>query len=280
MKSIILLLMFLLVIGLATAGPVSIKSVSTSQDIGPGEIAEVSISLENQGKSKVENILVSLDLKDAPFIPVNSAAEKLIDELNKNDIDTLIFSLKSLPEAKPGLYKIPVKISYENTVQETVIGISIKAAPELDIAIEETTLHIAESKGEVTVRVVNRGLTEAKFLNVKLFNSVSYDIISSDSFYIGNIEPDDFETVVFELFLKEPITSLNIQIEYKDLNNNLIQENVALPMTIYSREEALKIGLIQESNAFLTIIIIIALIALIFLYRRYKKNKKLREAMQ
>ena len=280
MKSIILLLMFLLVIGLATAGPVSIKSVSTSQDIGPGEIAEVSISLENQGKSKVENILVSLDLKDAPFIPVNSAAEKLIDELNKNDIDTLIFSLKSLPEAKPGLYKIPVKISYENTVQETVIGISIKAAPELDIAIEETTLHIAESKGEVTVRVVNRGLTEAKFLNVKLFNSVLYDIISSDSFYIGNIEPDDFETVVFELFLKEPITSLNIQIEYKDLNNNLIQENVALPMTIYSREEALKIGLIQESNAFLTIIIIIALIALIFLYRRYKKNKKLREAMQ
>ncbi len=280
MKSIILLLMFLLVIGLATAGPVSIKSVSTSQDIGPGEIAEVSISLENQGKSKVENILVSLDLKDAPFIPVNSAAEKLIDELNKNDIDTLTFSLKSLPEAKPGLYKIPVKISYENTVQETVIGISIKAAPELDIAIEETTLHIAESKGEVTVRVVNRGLTEAKFLNVKLFNSVSYDIISSDSFYIGNIEPDDFETVVFELFLKEPITSLNIQIEYKDLNNNLIQENVALPMTIYSREEALKIGLIQESNAFLTIIIIIALIALIFLYRRYKKNKKLREAMQ
>jgi|SRR3989344_1318688 len=280
MKSIILLLMFLLVIGLATAGPVSIKSVSTSQDIGPGEIAEVSISLENQGKSKVENILVSLDLKDAPFIPVNSAAEKLIDELNKNDIDTLTFSLKSLPEAKPGLYKIPVKISYENTVQETVIGISIKAAPELDIAIEETTLYIAESKGEVTVRVVNRGLTEAKFLNVKLFNSVSYDIISSDSFYIGNIEPDDFETVVFELFLKEPITSLNIQIEYKDLNNNLIQENVALPMTIYSREEALKIGLIQESNAFLTIIIIIALIALIFLYRRYKKNKKLREAMQ
>ena len=280
MKSIILLLMFLLVIGLATAGPVSIKSVSTSQDIGPGEIAEVSISLENQGKSKVENILVSLDLKDAPFIPVNSAAEKLIDELNKNDIDTLTFSLKSLPEAKPGLYKIPVKISYDNTVQETVIGISIKAAPELDIAIEETTLYIAESKGEVTVRVVNRGLTEAKFLNVKLFNSVSYDIISSDSFYIGNIEPDDFETVVFELFLKEPITSLNIQIEYKDLNNNLIQENVALPMTIYSREEALKIGLIQESNAFLTIIIIIALIALIFLYRRYKKNKKLREAMQ
>ena len=280
MKSIILLLMFLLVIGLATAGPVSIKSVSTSQDIGPGEIAEVSISLENQGKSKVENILVSLDLKDAPFIPVNSAAEKLIDELNKNDIDTLTFSLKSLPEAKPGLYKIPVKISYENTVQETVIGISIKAAPELDIAIEETTLYIAESKGEVTVRVVNRGLTEAKFLNVKLFNSVSYDIISSDSFYIGSIEPDDFETVVFELFLKEPITSLNIQIEYKDLNNNLIQENVALPMTIYSREEALKIGLIQESNAFLTIIIIIALIALIFLYRRYKKNKKLREAMQ
>jgi len=281
MKKVLLILVFLLAINFAAASSVTIKSVSTTPvDVNPGQTLDVSILLDNQGQDTIENIQVALDLTNVPFIPIGSAAEKVIDEIEEDDTSRVSFSLRSLQDAKPGLYKIPLKVKYQDGEQQTIMGVSIVATPELDVAIEDTDLYTIGQTGTITVRIVNKGLTEVKFLSVRLDNSIYYDILSANSYYVGNIEPDDFETVEFKIYLKEATYSLPMNIEYKDLNNNLIQENKWLPINIYSKEEALKIGLIKESNFSLIIIVIIIVIILLLVYRSYRKRKRLREALQ
>ena len=281
MKKVLLILVFLLAINFAAASSVTIKSVSTTPvDVNPGQTLDVSILLDNQGQDTIENIQVALDLTNVPFIPIGSAAEKVIDEIEEDDTSRVSFALRSLQDAKPGLYKIPLKVKYQDGEQQTIMGVSIVATPELDVAIEDTDLYTIGQTGTITVRIVNKGLTEVKFLSVRLDNSIYYDILSANSYYVGNIEPDDFETVEFKIYLKEATYSLPMNIEYKDLNNNLIQENKWLPINIYSKEEALKIGLIKESNFSLIIIVIIIVIILLLVYRSYRKRKRLREALQ
>src|SRR3972149_6535337 len=206
--SLIFIGLFLVISLFSLASAVTIKSAVTSpSEIAPGEIAKITIEIENTLDSDVENVNVALDLSGTvPIAPYQGSSEESIDEIQEGDEEKFSFSVIVLPEAVPGIYKVPVKISYEiNNTRETkngTIGIIINSPPQIRISVEGYL--IKGQEGSFEVRIVNDGLSDLKFVSVQITQPVSGATINSPLYeYLGNIDSDDFETVEVSVFARE-----------------------------------------------------------------------------
>ena len=249
--------------------------ISEPEKIEPGSEAQVKIRVKNKASISLKDITIKLDLtsENLPFAPLTSVTEQTISSLNKNQETELIFNIISLANAETKIYKIPLQINYfdeqsNKYTKSDVISLIINAEPILDYTIEESKL-IENQKSTVTIKVVNRGLTDAKFLNIKLQQG-AYQILSPNTVYIGNIDSDDYETIDFTLIPNKNI-QLPFTITYKDANNNDYTKNIFLTPRVHTLTEAKQIGLIKTSRIlFITPIILLILIYIV--YRRLRRK--------
>jgi len=73
-----------------------------------------------------------------------------------------------------------------------------------------------ETTGTVSIKFVNKGATDARFLNIILKKSDDYETISSDNVYIGDLDSDDYETADFKINVKRLKSSkLNIPVHFE-----------------------------------------------------------------
>src|SRR3989344_2348027 len=272
MKKIILLLMLLL-IPLVSASTLTIESVSKApEQISPGDIITLGIVLENDGSQDIEDIRVSLDLTNLPIAPIESS-EAFIEEIDNDEKGLATFNLQALPDALPGVYKIPVKITSDNQDIQTFTSITIDSTPKLDVGVEESTIVTPNVKGKIVIRFVNTGDGEVKFLSAKIPRLSSYEVLTQNTFYIGNIQPDDFETIEAEILVKESTQAIPLEVSYKDDFNREFKRVYALEVKTYSQEEAKQLGLVQGSNTPIIITVIVIALILYFVYRRFKKKQ-------
>lgn len=258
----------------------SVSSVTLEPEIvPPGGIADVSISLENLATSVIENIRLKLDLSSVPFAPVNSSNEKTIESIGARAKESINFLLIAEPDADADVYKVPITLSYEDELgnnynTSNTLGLSIGDKPELMVSIEKTTIYIANTYGIVTLKFVNQGLADIKLLSVKLSASNDYEILSSDEFYVGNIDSDDYDTADFDLYVKKvkEYVELPISMRYRDANNNQYQESYNLKLKVYSKREAEMVGLRKVSHVTGFLIIIVIVVAGIYWYKRIRKK--------
>ncbi len=268
----LLALLFLLLIPLASA-QVAIKSFTSNPDkISPGQEVQITLTLENVGDKDIKNILVKLDLNQLPFAPLRSSTEQVIDQIDKDDLSTIYFNLIALPNADSQIYKMPVKISYENISKDALISLEVSAKAKLDVLLEDSKIVKVNDNGKITLKLVNNGLTKIKFLKVNLEKSPAYETISPNSVYVGEVDVDDFQTVDFTIIPKIKDPQLNLQVFYRDQNNNEFQETKFLKLNVYTEEEAKQLGLVKQNPLTTILIIIIALIILIIIYRKIRKK--------
>jgi len=203
---------------------VSIQSVETiPEKVQPGEPAKVRIKVKNIADSTLRDVTVKFDLALStievpsqaqvtqsnlydmiPFAPLRSVTEQKIKTLLPGEEYTFSYDMITYPDAEPRVYKIPVQVQFRDDLDEQyekndIVGIIVSSKPDLRVLLDSTTLNTGVATGEVVVRFVNKGLADVKFLNVELDRSDSYEIISAEEVYLGNIDSDDYETAEFTL---------------------------------------------------------------------------------
>jgi len=276
----------------------SVISVETDpHPISPGKEFDLSIKLRNVADSPLEYIITKLDLlredrtaatvtyTEFPFSPLGSSNEKTIKMLASGRETEVKFKLVTDPDAESNVYKIPVIINYKdnygmNYSRDHIITIVIADKPDISVLIDSSTVHEAGKKGEVLIKFVNKGFSNIKFLNLKLKPNHKYELLSSDEVYVGNIDSDDYETAEFEVFVSPDATEyiyFPIHMEYKDDYNRDYSKDYNLKVKLYTKEEALKLGLQKKSNTAGILIVIVIVVAGVFGYRRYRKKKKKQE---
>jgi len=273
MKKIILILMFLLLMNFVSA-EIGISNVATSPEKAlPGERVNLIITLENNNYDDIKDISVKLDLNNVPFATIDSATEQLIDEIENDDSRKVIFNLITLPDAEPKIYKIPVKITYNNITKDSLISIFIESKTKLDLVLENSEIIKVNDKGKIIIKLVNLGTNEIKSLRLVLLPSLDYEILSPNTLYISKIDVEDFETAEFTIISNVKNTKLNFNLGYKDNNNKEYAENKELRLNVYSLEDAEKLGLIKKNYFMQVGIIILIIIILIFIYRKLRRKK-------
>ncbi|MBU0758050.1 MAG: COG1361 S-layer family protein [Nanoarchaeota archaeon] len=284
---------------------ISIESVVTEPEkIRPGEPAKVKIKLKNMADSDMVDVSLKFDLglstvslpatisslslyDSVPFAPLGSATEKKIKRIKPNEEVTFTYDIISYSNAEPRVYKIPIQIKYYDELgteitKNDIVGLMVGIKPDLTVLIDETDLYVGKYNGEVSLRLINKGFTDVKFLDVYLEETDEFEILSPKEVYIGNVDSDDYETADFKIFIitgdekseskSEKSISLPISIEYKDANNIAYSDSMDIELKLYS---AKKLG-ISNGNSNNTFLIILAVVVIgYFIYRGIrKKNRK------
>ena len=259
-----------------------VDSIISAEGITPGISSLLKIRIKNMADSLLKDIKVKLDLGSVPLVPIGSTNEKTLYQLGSKESYDIEFKLMAEPDAESKLYKVPLKLEYfdelgKSYVKNQTIGLTIGSKPDLSVTLDKSEIFEPAKSGEIVVKVVNKGVTGIKFMNVKLMPSGNYKILSSDEAYLGNIDSDDFETADFRLFVESTDKKqviLPIILEYKDTNNNDYKDSIELTLNLYTAAEAKKLGLKNE-NGFVGILIVIIIVALgLWYYRNQRKNKK------
>lgn len=289
----IVTLQLILLVGIGSA--LIIDNVnSMPNEIAPGEDAEISIELENERDDDIEEVSVSLLFKDVkvdstgrivevidlPFAPYDSSSEVSFEEIRSDKSKTARFFIQALGNAEAGVYKIPVEITYtendEIKTKSSLISLTVNSKPLLSLE-KADELYLKGQNNEVSIKIINKGLSDVKFLTANLGASTKYNLLSSNSIYIGDLDSDDFDSAEFKIFFKESSAetmTLPITLEYRDVLNNKHVEEFSLSVKAYSSEQAIKLGLMKKSNVGKIIGGLVIVIILYFIYRKIKKRKK------
>ncbi len=262
----------------------SVASVETKPEvIAPGNLGLITVKIKNLADSTMDDIKFRLDLSDSstPLAPVDSVTEKKIKKLSAGKEQELDFRVRALPDSDSGLYKIPVNISYYDEVDtkysvKDVIGIMIGADPDLVIFVDDSEIKSAGQYGKVSVKLVNKGVSDVKFLHVKLRESDDYKILSAQDVYLGNVDSDDYETADFDLYVNPKASEvvLPLDITFMDANNREYNQNLDLPLKTYSSREATKYGLVPKKSYTGTVIFLLLIAGGGYWYYKKKWKKK------
>lgn len=263
------------------------KFITEPSVVEPGSKTKLTILLNNYATSLLKDVKVALDLgksgdEATPFSPLGSTNEKVLSYMEPQSTKSIEFELLVDPDAASKSYKIPLSIKYSDALNKNynrsnIVTLIVGGEPDVSVYIDSSTIYKTKSTGEITVKIVNKGLPDMKFVNVKLSNSSKYSITSPSQVYIGNIDSDDYETADFKLYIERTSDKkviLPLAVEYKDANNKNYKNIVNLELPLYSSSEAKKLGLSEGNGSLKWVILIVLAAAAFFGYRYWKKRRK------
>ena len=254
------------------------------EQIAPGESAKVNVLVKNLADSLLKDIKFKLDFSadDMPLAPYQSSSERRLAQLKSGFQNSLAFEIIADPEATPGLYKIPVNITY-NDAQGTsytvsdILALTVGETPKLRVYVKKSEVLRAKKPGKVTIEIANAGSSDVKFLELFLLPSEDYQLVATtDYFYLGDVDSDDTESEEIDVFINKRVKTLHlpVKLKYTDANNKPLQQQFDLELQLYSTSQLKKFGVLKKNKAGLYFIIIVLIIAGIVFYRRYKKDPK------
>ena len=273
LTTIWLFIFLVFIFSISFASAITINDVSQGE-LFPGEASIINIELKNNLDEDVEDVSFILIFENRPFISLGSS-EKSYDEFDKRDKKSFEISIKASQDIVPGDYNIPYTIKYfdksgKEFQKNGTIGIVVGARTEIDFNVEMEKNIVGES-GTITLKIINKGLGDVKFVNIKIIPN-GFSVLGSESDYIGNIDSDDFETATFNVKFDGENARLVAVVNYKDFNNVEQTENINQELTVYTREEALKLGIIKRDKTLIYIISVAIVVILWLIYRTLRKR--------
>lgn len=257
------------------------KVTTTPTKLEPGKKATVAITLKNLADSVMEDVTLKLDMSAAtmPFVPIDSTSEKKVKSLAPGESKDFVFDIMALGDADSQIYKLPIVISYidaANTFynKSDILALVVGATPDIETYVDEQSAYSAGRAIKVTVRFVNKGVTDVKFLNVMLPEDEGFEIISNPTVYIGDLDSDDYETAEFDVYVEKTSDDviLPLKLEYTDPNNEEFMQNVELKLNLYSGDQQKRYGLNGGSSFTGLFIVVLMVGGGYFGYRKWKKK--------
>ncbi len=282
MKYLLILILFGLVSSVVSVEAIMVNSVNADA-LTPGSEGTVHITLENTLDETIKDVSLNLIFEDTTFTPVGSS-EKSVDEIDDNDEERFTFRLRADNNIKPGNYEIPYILTYKEKGSSIFItskgtfGLQVTGSPDLAFSLQINN-PVENQPGKITLKIVNKGFSEARFASARVVSS-DFVLLSEQEKYIGTIDSDDFETAEFNVLFDRNPANFKAIVDYKDFDNQDRSRMVNLPLTIYSENEALRLGIIQHNRSWLFFLAIVLIVIGIVVARKVKKNRRLKRSLR
>ncbi len=227
----------------------------------PGQTIDVTLKLRNAGGIGVKNLDVGIDLGDGKFSTIGSGAKKRVSRIDAGETAEVAFQLASDTSTEVRVYSIPVSLSYQDDRSKQYndtakFSLVVNAKPEISLTVDSTEFQSKSGPGTITLKVVNKGVIDLKYVTMRLIQTGEYDVLSpSNEEYVGNLDSDDFETVDFLIRPRASQPRLQVQLEFKDPYNVNFKQDYDLPLRILTDRDLGKGGM-----PFGTIILVLLLI--------------------
>jgi hypothetical protein len=266
---------FILVFALSLIAGISVDADYTI--IYAGETADIDIEIDNNENFDIEDISIALELSDLPFTAIGSS-EKDVDDIDEDDDDTVSFDIRASTDITPGDYEIPYTLKYVDasnnslTYEKTgTFSLRVSAKTDLDFVVDVKDNAIVGQEGEVSLEIINKGLGEIKSMSIELFPQ-GFELLSKNKVFVGSIDADDSDTASFDVIYKTSNPTFSAKVTYKDFDNKDQTETVSLTFKVYTKEEAIELGILKKPSYLVPLIIAIIIIA--YIIRRIIKKRK------
>jgi hypothetical protein len=220
------------------------------EEIIPGKVARVTVSLKNYADSYLRDVAVRLALEDTNFAPHKSPNYKVIKQIGAYKTATINFDLISDTSLDSTIYKIPVVITYIDNfgtkyTRNSTLGLVVRDDLRYIVNIDQTEVFSKKDKGNVVFSFYNTGTSDINFVTMELLESEDYEILSPNLVYLGNVESDDFESGEYNIYLRKvkKEVEFKLKVKYKDNYNRAFTKIVVVPLKIYSEKDATKYNL-------------------------------------
>lgn len=267
---------FLLVLTIGFSAGIIVDS--DYETIYPGESEEITLEIENNENFDIEDVSLALNLSNLPFTTIGSS-EKDVDDIDEDDDEKVSFNLRASIDITPGDYNIPYILKYVNAENDSEIlektgtfGLRVSAKTDIDFSVEVSENAMVGKDGRISLEIINKGLGEIKSVSVQIFPQ-GFELLSKDKIFVGSIDADDSDTATFDVIYKTTNPVLSAKVEYKDFDNKDQTETVNLSFKVYTKEEALKLGILKKPNYIIYLVVGILVIAYI-IHRVLKKRKR------
>ncbi len=219
-----------------------VDKVEFPDRVGSGTSSTMNVTLENTANGHFRNVDVSLGLNEIPMV-VSGTTRQRVDSIAPDEKRILQFEMQVDESASNGVYSIPITLEYENEAgapqsktQNT--GVVIGGEPQIETALNEAGDIAAGSSGTTTYRFVNRGEGTAKFVQVEFQEGENFTILSGDSVYLGDMNPDDYQTAEIEIHTDPGTDSVSVPVElsYRE-NGEELTETQEVEVNVLTEEE-------------------------------------------
>lgn len=254
----------------------AIDEIRFPDTVAAGQQAEMTLELHNYADSQLNNVEVELDLTDLPVATADTARNTITSLAPGASAETS-FTLTVDQDADNGVQKIPISLNYENEAgtgfeTTTTTGLVIGGEPRLELGINQQDIQVAGSAGTTTLRIVNRGDGTARFVNLEILEVEGAELLSRDSTYLGNMDPDDYQTAELRMYADSGTDRLLIRgnLSYKSSGEtrSMVQE---IPVRLYSPETAQQYGLIGSGSSLPLIAVVAVLVIAGVIYWRRRR---------
>lgn len=260
-------------------------------EIEAGSSGNLDITLENSNSAVLNDIVLTLNLNDVEgkILTTKTGSNQLVlGNLNSNEKKNAKFELVVNPQASAQPILLPITISYEDSLgnkytQDLSASIKVDSIPQISFNLDSQDIYTTGS-GKITFAIANPGTSTVKGVQVEILDSEDYELISGDYQYVGNLNPDDFQTIQSEIYIKNSNSAtLKVKLSYSDSYNNKKEEMLNIPLKIYTKEELKQLGLSGATNSassatsyvvWLLIVVIIFFVGRRFGYKKGKKSKR------
>lgn len=264
----------------------SITVSSQPEKIPQGGVANVSIEVQNLGKTYLRDITLDLVLPGS-FTPIGSTTEKKILSLAQGEISHIDYQIMAPSDADAKPYPIELDTAYSDETgtrynKNETIGLMVGAEPSMTFNLESSDTFQSGSTGKITISMSNTGPSQLKFLTLEVLPSKDYTILSNTKSYIGNIDPDNFETAEFKIYAnRKGDIPIKVRATYKDSYNNEKENYGEVNLKVYSSWEINKYGLGTGGTSLLTWVFYILIIIFVYLsFVAWRKERSVGKAMK
>lgn len=248
----------------------------------PGEDGKVSVDIKNNENFDIDKVSVALEMNGTSFTSAGSS-EKDLDDIDKDDRDSVSFTLRPSSSIAPGDYSISYTLKFrnaENTSEtferEGSFGIRVSAKTEIDFSVEIRDNAIVGREGKVSLEIINKGLGEIKSVSVQVLPN-GFELLSKNKIFIGTVDAEDTDLATFDVVYKTTNPVLSARVEYKDFENNDRVETVNIPFRAYTEKEALELKIIKKNNTWIYGLVAGIIFLVWMIWRKIKKRKKQKE---
>lgn len=254
--------------------------------IEPGKSDTVAIKLKNNNNLALQNVKLSLDLDnvDGKVLSVIKGSNQIvISSMKPGEEKDVNFGIAVSPDASSKPYLLPIDISYSDTLGNSYINnllgtVRVYSLPELAVQLDAQTVYTKGASGKVTLAIANPGTSSIKGTQIEILKDDSYEIISGDYQYVGDLNPDDYQTVQSEIYLKSDNPVLKLKVSYGDSYNERKVETLEIPLKVYSSDVLSSLGLGSTSSFSIMNVVLLLVIAGIVYYfgKKWHNNRKAR----
>lgn len=165
----------------------------------PGKQSSLKFTINNMGNAPLRDLTFYWENTDNIILPVGSDNTKYIKYIEIGNNSDLEYQVIADTNAQPGLYKLNLYLTYQDSISNqtkkisTIAGLYVGGGTDFEVAFSDN------ANSQTSFSVANIGNNPAYSVSVVIPEQNSWSISGSNSVIIGNLNKGDYTVASFKL---------------------------------------------------------------------------------